>query len=56
MKVHPRQMLEQEAENELRGFLIDWMAKHDLTYAEAFRMLATAIASYCKLIIRDERK
>lgn len=56
MKVHPRQILEQEAEIELRGFLVEWMAKRDLTYAEAFRILANAIASYCKSIIKDERK
>jgi hypothetical protein len=56
MRLHPRVMPCQAAENDLHEVIIDWMERHpDLTWAEAVRCLAGIIASYSKYPVREER-
>lgn len=59
MKIHPRELLVRQAENDLRIALLDIKTRHGLTEAEALRMINTAtsewIGGVAKHSIREER-
>ena len=55
MKLHRRELIVQDAESEFSGFYIDWLKKHELTYAEILSIFSSRLASMAKYAIRSER-
>lgn len=55
MKLHPRTLPVQHAENELRGRLLDWQIEHDLTDVEVIRALLGLGHEWSKYLLRAER-
>lgn len=55
MRIHPRTLPVQNAQNEVARLLIDWEKKHDLTTAEVVKILAGEISMQMKYAIRTER-
>lgn len=58
-RIHPREFVVREAENKLRGQLLDAVKEFELTEGEQLRVISEVysnwIASMAKYIIRDER-
>ena len=59
MRIHPREERCHKAENELRESLLEIVQKHELTEAEALRVVNAALSgwvgSVAKYAIREER-
>jgi hypothetical protein len=55
MRLHPRHEITERAKIDLGGQISDWLGRHDLTWAEAIRILAYELASLTKYLIREER-
>lgn len=55
MKIHPRYWIVSKAENELSTALMDIQQKHELTFAETFKILGLMIERESKYAIREER-
>jgi hypothetical protein len=55
MKLHPRTLPVQGASAELRGLLIDFQGRHDLTNVEMLRILIDEMQSITKYMLRAER-
>jgi hypothetical protein len=55
MQLHKRTMMVQGAQNEFNSFVIDLIEKHELTYGEIIGIIADRLASFGKLMRREER-
>jgi len=55
MKLHPRVLIVQKAQRELSESLWAIEARHRLTFAEMFSILAQAVEQVAKYAIRAER-
>jgi hypothetical protein len=55
VRLHERVAVTQPAEVDLSSRIIDWLDLHDLTYAEAIRILAYELAKLTKYPVRQER-
>lgn len=55
MRVHPRQEVVCTANNDLRTWLAEWRARHQLTWSEVTLLLAEELAGMGRLFVRSER-
>lgn len=55
MKIHPRHFKVQAATNEMRQWLLEWEARHELTDIEVLQALNEWQAATLKYMLRRER-
>lgn len=55
MKLHERVTRCQQASADLHEVALEWIDRHDLTWAEAIRCLAGLITSWSKYPVQGER-
>jgi hypothetical protein len=55
MRLHPRREVTVKADLEFREFFNQWQRRHDLTHGETIRILAQAIDTEGRYMVRQER-
>jgi hypothetical protein len=55
VRLHARVQVTQKADIDLQCFLGEWLVRHELTFAEAVRILLWTAARWMHYIVRDER-
>ncbi len=55
MKLHERHAVTSAASVDLNGLTLDWLQRHDLTWAEAVRILANRLSQLSVYPVRCER-
>lgn len=55
MKLHKREKITIEAENELRGIILNWGDTYKLTLVETLQILNSIVSTKLKYALREER-